>query len=237
MNPKADFFFIKAGRWQEELEHLRNIALNSGLSEEVKWGCPCYTDEGSNIVLIHTFKEYCALLFFKGALMKDPEGILIRQTANVQAARQLRFTGAAEIGVHKAGGLAKDGPVDPLPANVLGSQSVAPLTMANAFATFAANGVYCQPVAILKATDSNGEELKVPSANCSQKIDEGVAKAMNYALSNVWNGTAKGIARPGFAAIPAVRDGRIHEIKAPLILQPGPAALTDGFAAIRACLG
>ncbi|CAM5784962.1 penicillin-binding protein [Cellulomonas persica] len=110
------------------------------------------------------------------------------------------FTGAAEIGVHKAGGLAKDGPVDPLPANVLGSQSVAPLTMANAFATFAANGVYCQPVAILKATDSNGEELKVPSANCSQKIDEGVAKAMNYALSNVWNGTAKGIARPGFAA-------------------------------------
>ena len=110
------------------------------------------------------------------------------------------FDGAAEIGVHKAGGLAGDGNIDPLPANVLGSQSIAPLTMANAFATFAANGTYCAPIAILKVTDANGEELKVPSANCSQKIDKGVAKTMNYALSNVWKGTAKGVPAPKFAS-------------------------------------
>src|SRR3954471_11510400 len=92
MNPKVDFFFAKAGKWKEEVETLRTIALESGLTEEVKWGVPCYALDGTNIVLIHTFKEYCALLFFKGALMKDPKHILIQQTQNVQAARQLRFT-------------------------------------------------------------------------------------------------------------------------------------------------
>ncbi|GEA85722.1 carboxypeptidase [Cellulomonas gelida] len=110
------------------------------------------------------------------------------------------FTGASDIGVHLAGGAAGDGPVQPLPANVLGSQSISPLTMANAFATFASNGKYCAPIAILKVTDTDGKELEVPSAGCSQKIDAGVAKTMNYALSNVWNGTAKGVARPPFAA-------------------------------------
>lgn len=96
-NPKVDFFFNKAGKWQEELSLLRGIVLDCRLTEELKWGCPCYTFEGANIVLIHAFKEYCALLFFKGALLKDKAGILIQQTANVQAARQIRFTGAAEI--------------------------------------------------------------------------------------------------------------------------------------------
>lgn len=97
MNPKVDWYFTKAKTWQEEIEKLRTIVLDCGLDEELKWGCPCYTQEGSNIVLIHTFKDYCALLFFKGALMKDPEKILIQQTENVQAARQIRFTGAKEI--------------------------------------------------------------------------------------------------------------------------------------------
>jgi uncharacterized protein YdeI (YjbR/CyaY-like superfamily) len=97
MNPKVDWYFQKAKKWQEELEILRIIALDAQLTEELKWGCPCYTLEQSNIVLIHTFKEYCALLFFKGALFKDPKGILVQQTKNVQSARQIRFTSAQEI--------------------------------------------------------------------------------------------------------------------------------------------
>ncbi len=97
MNPKVDFYFTQAKNWQEEIELLRDIVLDCNLDEVLKWGCPCYTAEGSNVVLIHTFKEYCALLFFKGALMKDPKDILIQQSANVQAARQMRFTNAKEI--------------------------------------------------------------------------------------------------------------------------------------------
>ena len=104
MNPKVDFFFDKATKWQKEFEQLRMIILEcipagqaGGLTEELKWGCPCYTDQKSNIVLIHGFKEYCALLFFKGALLHDAHGILIQQTENVQAARQIRFTNVKEI--------------------------------------------------------------------------------------------------------------------------------------------
>jgi uncharacterized protein YdeI (YjbR/CyaY-like superfamily) len=97
MNPKVDFYFDKAETWQKEIEKLRTIVLDCGLEEELKWGCPCYQFQGSNIVLIHVFKEYCALLFFKGALLNDPEGILIQQTENVQAARQIRFTSAKQI--------------------------------------------------------------------------------------------------------------------------------------------
>jgi uncharacterized protein YdeI (YjbR/CyaY-like superfamily) len=97
MNPKVDFYFRKAKKWQHELEQLRKIALDCHLSEELKWGVPCYTFGNSNIVLIHDFKDYCALLFFKGALLKDPDGILIRQTEQVQAARQIRFTSLPRI--------------------------------------------------------------------------------------------------------------------------------------------
>jgi uncharacterized protein YdeI (YjbR/CyaY-like superfamily) len=97
MNPKVDWFFNKATRWQEEYDKLRVIVLDCGLTEELKWGCPCYTLEGSNIVLIHGFKEYCALLLMKGALLKDSKGILVQQTENVQAARQIRFTHVEEI--------------------------------------------------------------------------------------------------------------------------------------------
>jgi|ERR1035437_6972875 uncharacterized protein YdeI (YjbR/CyaY-like superfamily) len=97
MNPKVDFYFSKAKKWQEEIEKLRMIVLDCGLSEELKWGCPCYTFQTSNIVLIHVFKEYCALLFFKGALLKDADGILIQQTKNVQAGRQIRFSNVREI--------------------------------------------------------------------------------------------------------------------------------------------
>ncbi len=97
MNPKANFYFNKAGKWQEAVEKLREICLDCGLDEVVKWGCPCYTHNGDNIVLIHDFKEYCALLFFKGALLKDTEGILIQQTKNVQVGRQIRFTSAVQI--------------------------------------------------------------------------------------------------------------------------------------------
>lgn len=96
-NPKVDWFFTKATAWQEEFEKLRNVVLDCGLTEELKWGCPCYTFEKRNIVLIHGFKEYCALLFFKGALLNDANGILIQQTKNVQAARQIRFTNVREI--------------------------------------------------------------------------------------------------------------------------------------------
>lgn len=102
MNPKVDFYFNKAKKWQEELKQLRTIVLDCHLTEELKWGCPCYTFEKSNIVLIHAFKEYCALLFFKGALLKDPNGILIQQTENVQAARQVRFTNIRGIVKMKA---------------------------------------------------------------------------------------------------------------------------------------
>jgi len=97
MNPKVDWFFAKDTKWQKEYEKLRTIILACGLIEELKWGCPCYTLENTNIVLIHGFKEYCALLFFKGALLNDPNGILIQQTKNVQSARQIRFTNAREI--------------------------------------------------------------------------------------------------------------------------------------------
>jgi uncharacterized protein YdeI (YjbR/CyaY-like superfamily) len=97
MNPKVDFFFNKAKQWQEEYEKLRVLALNCGLNEELKWGCPCYTLNNQNIVLIHGFKEYCAFLFFKGALLNDANGILIQQTENVQAGRQVRFTNVLEI--------------------------------------------------------------------------------------------------------------------------------------------
>ena len=97
MNPKVDWFFNKASQWQKEYEKLRLICLDSGLTEELKWGQPCYTLVKSNIVLIHGFNEYCALLFFKGVLLKDPHGILIQQTENVQVPRQMRFSGLLEI--------------------------------------------------------------------------------------------------------------------------------------------
>lgn len=102
MNPKVDFFFEKDSQWQKEYKLLRSIVLDCGLTEELKWGQPCYTFDNTNIVLIHGFKEYCALLFFKGALLNDPEGILIQQTENVQAARQIRLTSAKEISGMKA---------------------------------------------------------------------------------------------------------------------------------------
>ncbi|WP_018342359.1 YdeI/OmpD-associated family protein [Cytophaga aurantiaca] len=102
MNPKVDFYFTKEKKWQKEIEQLREIVLDCGLDEVLKWGCPCYTHENKNIVLIHTFKEYCGLLFFKGALLKDPKDILIQQSENVQAARQMRFTSVQQITKLKA---------------------------------------------------------------------------------------------------------------------------------------
>lgn len=102
MNPKVDFYFKKAEKWQEELEQLRTLVLDCGLTEELKWGVPCYTFQKSNIVLIHAFNEYCALLFVKGALLKDANGILIQQTENTQATRQIRFTDVREIVEMKA---------------------------------------------------------------------------------------------------------------------------------------
>jgi len=96
-NPKIDWYFSKAKKWKQESKTLRTIVLGCGLTEELKWGKPCYTFQNSKIVLIHGFKDYCALLFFKGALLKDPKSILIQQTANVQAARQIRFTNVREI--------------------------------------------------------------------------------------------------------------------------------------------
>src|SRR6188768_2707962 len=92
MNPKVDFYFNKAKKWGEEFELLRSLMLECGLTEVFKWGVSCYTFNKSNIVLIHGFKDYCALLFFKGVLLKDKKKILIQQTENVQAARQIRFT-------------------------------------------------------------------------------------------------------------------------------------------------
>jgi len=97
MNPKVDFYFSKAKKWQEEFEKLRMIILDCQLNEELKWGVPCYTFQKGNIVLIHGFKEYCALLFIKGTLLHDANGILIQQTENVQAGRQIRFTNVREI--------------------------------------------------------------------------------------------------------------------------------------------
>ena len=96
-NPKVDRYLRKAKKWQKELAKLRTIILDCELTEELKWGCPCYTFQKSNIVLIHGFKEYCALLFFKGALLNDADGILVQQTKNVQASRQIRFTDVREI--------------------------------------------------------------------------------------------------------------------------------------------
>src|ERR1700739_818506 len=97
MNPKVDWFFNKTTKWQEEYSELRMLILDCGLTEELKWGCPCYTFQNNNIVLIHGFKDYCALLFMQGALLKDPKGILVQQTKNVQSARQIRFTNIQEI--------------------------------------------------------------------------------------------------------------------------------------------
>jgi len=96
-NTKIDPYFNKLKQWKEEFKLLREIILDCGLTEEFKWMHPCYTLEGKNIVLIHGFKNYCALLFHKGALMKDPHGILVQQTDNVQSARQIRFTEAEKI--------------------------------------------------------------------------------------------------------------------------------------------
>ena len=97
MNPAVNFYFNKAKKWQEEIRELRINLLDCGLTEELKWGVPCYTFQKGNIVLIHVFKEYCALLFFKGALLNDPNGVLVQQTKNVQAGRQMRFTSVREI--------------------------------------------------------------------------------------------------------------------------------------------
>lgn len=97
MNPELDFFYNKDGKWQDAYKQLRMIVLDCGLSEELKWRKPCYTYKHTNIVLIHGFKEFCALLFHKGALLKDTNGILVQQTENVQAARQIRFTNVEEI--------------------------------------------------------------------------------------------------------------------------------------------
>jgi uncharacterized protein YdeI (YjbR/CyaY-like superfamily) len=97
MNPKVDWFFEKDTPWQAAFSKLRSIALDCGLDEELKWGHPCYTVNGKNVVLIHGFKDYCALLFHKGVLLKDDAGILVQQTENVQGARQVRFTGLKEI--------------------------------------------------------------------------------------------------------------------------------------------
>lgn len=97
MNPKADWYFNEEEKWREESDKLRALILSCGLDEALKWGKPCYSHEGNNIVLIHGFKEYCAVLFFKGVLLKDPKGILVQQTENVQVARQVRFTNVREI--------------------------------------------------------------------------------------------------------------------------------------------
>jgi len=96
-NPKADLYIARLDAWQAELAKLREIALSSPLAEDFKWGHPCYTLDGRNVVLIHGFKDYCALLFMKGALMKDPAGVLIQQTENVQSGRQIRFTSLGQI--------------------------------------------------------------------------------------------------------------------------------------------
>jgi uncharacterized protein YdeI (YjbR/CyaY-like superfamily) len=96
-NPKVDWFFDKKGKWQEVCQELRNLVLDCGLTEELKWGCPCYLIQKSNIVLVHVFKDYCALLFMQGALLTDQKKILVQQTKNVQSARQIRFTEIDDI--------------------------------------------------------------------------------------------------------------------------------------------
>jgi uncharacterized protein YdeI (YjbR/CyaY-like superfamily) len=101
-NPKVDAYLERARQWQEEMTKLRAIVLDCGVTEELKWGCPCYTVDDNNVVLIHAFKEYCALLFMKGALLKDEEGILVQQTKNVQSGRQIRFTSLQQITKMKA---------------------------------------------------------------------------------------------------------------------------------------
>src|SRR5579863_8742785 len=97
MNPKVDWFFNKATKWQEVYSEMRILALDCGLTEELRWGCPCYTFQKRNIVLIHGFKDYCAFLFMQGALLKDPKKILVQQTKNVQAGRQIRFANIQEV--------------------------------------------------------------------------------------------------------------------------------------------
>ena len=97
MNPKVDWFFTKTSKWQEEYSELRKLVLDCDLTEELKWGCPCYTIQKRNIVLIHGFKNYCALLFMQGALLKDTKKVLVQQTENVQSARQMRFANIEEI--------------------------------------------------------------------------------------------------------------------------------------------
>ncbi|HET6511744.1 MAG TPA: DUF1801 domain-containing protein [Candidatus Kapabacteria bacterium] len=96
-NPKVEWFFDKPSEWQQGYAMLREIILSTGLTEELKWGCPCYTINGKNVVLMHGFNEYCALLFMKGALMQDPKGILVQQTENVQSSRQIRFASMKDI--------------------------------------------------------------------------------------------------------------------------------------------
>src|SRR5659263_406589 len=96
-NPNVDFYFDKDRKWQEEIKKLRTIVLDSPLTEELKWGVPCYTLEQNNILLIHVFKEYCAILFVNGVLLKDPHGLLIQQTEDVQAGRQIRFANMEDI--------------------------------------------------------------------------------------------------------------------------------------------
>lgn len=102
MNPSVDFYFDKSQKWQNELEKLRTICLDCGLIEVLKWGCPTYTFQKNNVVLLHTFKGYCAVLFFKGALLNDENGLLVQQTPNVQAARQMRFVTIEEINQRQA---------------------------------------------------------------------------------------------------------------------------------------
>ena len=97
MNPKVDLFLEKAKKWKEEMKLLREICLACGLTEDFKWMHPCYTFQGKNVVIIHGFKDYCALLFHKGVLLNDTKDILIQQTKNVQSARQIRFTSLEEI--------------------------------------------------------------------------------------------------------------------------------------------
>lgn len=101
MNPNVDWFFNKPSKWQEAYSELRALALDCKLTEELKWGCPCYINEKNNIVLIHGFKDYCALLFMQGALLSDPKKMLVQQTKNVQSARQLRFRNVEEILINR----------------------------------------------------------------------------------------------------------------------------------------
>jgi uncharacterized protein YdeI (YjbR/CyaY-like superfamily) len=97
MSPKVDSFLKRQDKWRAVFDKLREIILDTGLSEDLKWGQPCYALDGKNVALMHGFKEYCAVLFHKGALLQDPEGILIQQTKNVQSARQIRFTSVKEV--------------------------------------------------------------------------------------------------------------------------------------------